>query len=122
MRQIIFNGDQEKECQLFSYLAPVFWQAAPAQTFDDLATASAVKAKLHAISEQTEAGDEFKRRLKPGEQRLLLRNTEWDYLKSHLTPPLARWPNSLADYAVEIIHRVREAEHVAEPEVPKKGE
>ena len=115
MRTIRFDGDDERKARLFSSMVIVFYNAAPAQSFEQLAAASALKKKLQALSDPID-GNEQSRRLKEGEQRLVLRNTEWDYLKDHLTPPAARWPNSVADDAVEILERVREAEQVAEPQ------
>ncbi len=115
MRQIRFDGDSEHEQKLFASMVTVFWNSAPAQSFEQLAIASALKKKLNAISDAID-GNEFQRKIKEGSQDFPLRNTEWDYLKEHLTPPSARWPNIIADDALEILEKVKEAETVPDPQ------
>lgn len=109
MRRLIFNGDDDEQARQFGSLVLVWANAQGPTTFEELATASAVKGKLFAISESVDGNADLMRQLKPGQQVLLLRNAEWDYLKARLTPPLARWPNAIADTALQIIECVRDA-------------
>lgn len=108
MRRLNWNGDDEEHIRRFGSLVLVWANAQAPTSLEELATASAVKRKLFAISENHD-GNDLIRQLKPGPQELLLRNAEWDYLRGRLAPPMARWPNSVADQALAILEMVREA-------------
>lgn len=119
MRLLRFDGSNARQVRLFASLVVVFYNSAAPLNFEQLATASELKRKLLAASDGLD-GNELARKLKPGPQDILLRNSEWEYLAEHLTPPVGRWPNSVADDGLEVLMMLREAPQVAE--AAKAGE